>query len=636
MNEPQIEVEEEEEEALSEAEQEQFLIDESHMRLAIEYARTRSESAGAYPNPVVGAALIASDGQVLGLGCSSYQKDAIQDALQQSGLDAMPLREWCVTWPSNSAACWKLRDDLAAATLYVTLEPLSSRRGETLPPMTQLIELSGVSRVVIGTPDPVPERAGKGSQTLHRQSGLDVTMGTILEEECRELVKPYTDRANSRLQIMARSHRRRTGRPLGLLHCSVIDSDDVEAFAQLGNAFGKSFGGQTLSYRDFGSYEMAPPPEDIWADDVDTLRGEESIFPGLDIDEEEDIDAFFGGAAASRQSNGGNVIMPWYSEVDAVIATLPKEGNNGPVVENNTVKSRLNGLKWLSTFGRDLPKGVERILILDATDLENLPLTNNDPNLPPGVDVEAFWRGEGRKPTRLLLRKGRSSQAESAARAAAAAASAAAKAALATMEAIETGEAESAAEAAMEYQSAALKATEMIQDELNRSLAVKQTLQSFGVVVETLNGKDPIDVMKHLGKRNGYGSVVWRAGCWSQRGVRSILDGAFQSVSAHLAVDANGGKFWQQMLAERAVQGACGPESRVKVFCSDDDVSLEFCDSSNADEDCVMTKDGRPVRHVRLDCRVALVDRDRPRELIIAPTKQIDQKTLVEEAPWFL
>ena len=122
------------------------------------------------------------------------------------------------------------------------------------------------------------------------------------------------------------------------------------------------------------------------------------------------------------------------------------------------------------------------------------------------------------------------------------AAEAASKAALATKNAIETGEAESAAEAAMEYQSAALAATEMIQKELSKMLEQKQKLQSFGVVVETLNGKNPIDVMKHLGKRNGYGSVVWRAGCWGQRGVQSILSGAFQCVSAHLAVDANGGK----------------------------------------------------------------------------------------------
>eukprot|EP00536_Pseudo-nitzschia_multiseries_P006348 jgi/Psemu1/239311/estExt_Genewise1.C_1330040 len=609
------------------------------MRLAIEYAKSQTMgSNSAYPMPTVGCALIASDGRVLGLGCSSYKKDAIQDALEQTGLDVMPLREWCVTWPAQSAACWKLRDDLASSTLYVTLEPLASRRGETLPPLTQLIELSGVSRVVIGTPDPVPERAGKGSQSLHRQSGLDVSMGRILEDECRELVKPYTDRANSKLQIMARKHRFRTGRPLGLLHCSVVDSDDIEAFAQLGNAFGKSFGGQTLSFRDFGSYEMAPPPEHIWAEDESEEKN--NLFPGIEIDDDDgdydddDIDAFFGDSAKTKRSNSGNVIMPWYSQVDAVIGTFPRDGNNG--MQNNTVKSRLNGLKWLSTFGRELPPGVERILVLDATDLENLPLSNDDANLPEGVDVEEFWRGTGRKPTRVLLRKGRSSQAEGAARAAAVAAEAAAKAALATKEAIETGEAESAAEAAMEYHSAALKATEMIQKELSKTLERKQKLQSFGVVVETLNGRNPIDVMEHLGKRNGYGSVVWRAGCWGQRGVQSILDGAFQSVSAHLAVDANGGRFWQQMLAERAVQGACGPESRVKVFCSDDDVSLDFCDAPNADGDCVLTKDGRPVRHVRLDCRVALVDQERPREFVIAPTKRLDRKVIEEEAPWFL
>jgi hypothetical protein len=81
--------------------------------------------------------------------------------------------------------------------------------------------------------------------------------------------------------------------------------------------------------------------------------------------------------------------------------------------------SRLNGLKWLATYGKELPAGVERILVMDATDLEDLPLTNDDPNLPPGVDVEEFWRADGRKPTRVLLRKARSAQAQAAAEAAA-------------------------------------------------------------------------------------------------------------------------------------------------------------------------------------------------------------------------
>jgi len=57
-------------------------------------------------------------------------------------------------------------------------------------------------------------------------------------------------------------------------------------------------------------------------------------------------------------------------------------------------------------------------------------------------------------------------------------------------------------------------------------------------------------VMKFLGKRNGYKAVAWRAGCWGERGVRSILHGAFQWVS-----DAFGDRFWQLMLDESAIQG---------------------------------------------------------------------------------
>jgi hypothetical protein len=213
---------------------------------------------------------------------------------------------------------------------------------------------------------------------------------------------------------------------------------------------------------------------------------------------------------------------------------------------------------------------------------------------------------------------------------------AAAVAARAALEAIETGDAESAAEAAIECQQLAAAATEIVQQELMSALELKRKLASLGTVVETLSGGEPIDVMNHLGQRNGYASVVWRAGCWGNRGVQSILDGAFQWVSAHLAVDAKGGKFWQLMLAERAVQGACGPQSQVKVFAEQEDISLEYCDEPAADSDCTLTVDGRPVRHVRLDCRVALVDSERPREFVTAKTRLLDRKIIEEEAPWFL
>lgn len=106
-----------------------------------------------------------------------------------------------------------------------------------------------------------------------------------------------------------------------------------------------------------------------------------------------------------------------YNEVDAVVATFPRPGN-GPN-DDSSVTARLNGLKWMATYGSHLRAGVERILVMDATDLADLPLSNDDPNLPKGVDVESFWAGKDRKPTRVLLRRGRSAQAQAAAKAAA-------------------------------------------------------------------------------------------------------------------------------------------------------------------------------------------------------------------------
>uniref|UniRef100_A0A7R9WXI1 Uncharacterized protein n=1 Tax=Craspedostauros australis TaxID=1486917 RepID=A0A7R9WXI1_9STRA len=164
----------------------------------------------------------------------------------------------------------------------------------------------------------------------------------------------------------------------------------------------------------------------------------------------------------------------------------------------------------------------------------------------------------------------------------------------------------------MDCAKAAAEAAEITQKQLMETQGLKRRLQSFGVIVETLDGSKPIDVMEHIGKHNEHRNVVWRAGCWANRGVSAVLTGAFQWASAHLAVDAKGGRFWQLMLAERAVQAACGPESKVKVFSSDDDLSLEYCDTVETDSDCALTVDGRSIRHVRLDCRVSLVGDSKP------------------------
>lgn len=608
-----------------EVEDEETLQDKEMMRQAILMATSSGGergSHGPFPQPICGAVLVAKDGRILGKGRSNYAGHAVEFALQEAGISATPLREWCVAWPSDA----KFRGDIAESTLYVTLEPSTKRWGQEKPPITQLIEMANIPRLVIGCRDAVPENAAQGAGTLHA-AGVSVTMG-VMEEDCQRLIEGYAQLANQKLQRMARQHAKRFGRPMGHLHCSVIDSDDAEAFARNGNSFGKNFGGQQLlSYRDFGTYEIAPPPESIWASDaagdgVDEFSTEMDEFFDMDFEEED------------KQGNlGKNPMMPWYEQVDACVATFPKAGN-GPV-DDPSIQARLKGLKWLATDGKSLPAGVERILVMDAQDLKDLPLTNDDPNLPPGVDVEEFWRGDERKPSRVLLRHGDNAMAVAVAQAAANAAASAAEASAKAKAAIETGDAELAAEAALECQRAAMASNDFIQKEIQKTQDLKQKLTELGAKVEVIKGSQPIDVMEHLGKRSGYNSVVWRAGCWGNRGVEAILAGAFQRVSAHLAVDAVGGKFWQLMLAERALQSACGPEREIKVFAEQDDINLEYCDREDADKDCNLLFDGRPVRHVRLDARVAVIDEIKRKEQTLAKTVSV-KKFHEEEAPWFI
>lgn len=69
-------------------------------------------------------------------------------------------------------------------------------------------------------------------------------------------------------------------------------------------------------------------------------------------------------------------------------------------------------------------------------------------------------------------------------------------------------------EAALECQKAAMASNDFIQKEIQKEQDLKTKLLNMGVKVEVIKGSEPIDVMNHLGKRSGYNSVVWRAGCW--------------------------------------------------------------------------------------------------------------------------
>lgn len=131
--------------------------DLNYMRMAVRLA----EGGGGWvnPNPLVGA-VIVKDGRVIGQGFHERfgGPHAERNALAN-----------CSENPEGS-------------TLYVSLEPCC-HHGKT-PPCTDAIIASGISRVVVGMPDPNPLVSGKGLELI-RSAGISVESG-LLEDEIRE------------------------------------------------------------------------------------------------------------------------------------------------------------------------------------------------------------------------------------------------------------------------------------------------------------------------------------------------------------------------------------------------------------------------------------------------------------------
>lgn len=137
-------------------------LDSNFMRLALQEAKKGIGRTS--PNPCVGA-VVVKNGAVVGRG---YHKKAGTPhaeihALQAAGRQAK------------------------GATLYVTLEPCN-HTGRT-PPCTEAILGFGISRVVIGMPDPNLMVAGGGAEYLSSQ-GVAVFCG-IMEPECRGINLPF-------------------------------------------------------------------------------------------------------------------------------------------------------------------------------------------------------------------------------------------------------------------------------------------------------------------------------------------------------------------------------------------------------------------------------------------------------------
>jgi diaminohydroxyphosphoribosylaminopyrimidine deaminase/5-amino-6-(5-phosphoribosylamino)uracil reductase len=139
--------------------------DEYFMTLALAQA---SRGIGlTHPNPPVGAVLV-KDGEPIGEG---YHHQAGKPHAEIEALQA---------------AMGKGRD-VRGATIYVTLEPCSTR-GRT-PACTKALIHSGVSRVVYALPDPNPKHSGSADKPL-RKAGIEVQSG-LLEEECTRLIRPF-------------------------------------------------------------------------------------------------------------------------------------------------------------------------------------------------------------------------------------------------------------------------------------------------------------------------------------------------------------------------------------------------------------------------------------------------------------
>lgn len=131
---------------------------EQFMKLALEEAKRGCGWVN--PNPVVGA-VIVKNGDIIGKGYHKKYGD----------------------WHAERNALASCIQNARGATIYVTLEPCC-HYGKT-PPCTDAIIASGISEVVVGSPDPNVLVAGKGIEIL-RSHGIKVIVG-VLKEECSRL-----------------------------------------------------------------------------------------------------------------------------------------------------------------------------------------------------------------------------------------------------------------------------------------------------------------------------------------------------------------------------------------------------------------------------------------------------------------
>lgn len=134
---------------------------EEYMKAALELAKKGMGFVN--PNPMVGA-VIVKNGEIIGRG---YHRKCGELHAERNAF----------------ADCDSRGVDCSGADMYVTLEPCC-HHGKT-PPCTEAVIEHGIKCVFIGSSDPNPLVAGKGTKIL-REHGIEVTEG-VLKSECDEL-----------------------------------------------------------------------------------------------------------------------------------------------------------------------------------------------------------------------------------------------------------------------------------------------------------------------------------------------------------------------------------------------------------------------------------------------------------------
>ena len=166
------------------------MTDEFYMQLALDKAW---EYQGlTYPNPAVGA-VVTLDGNILAIeahqkvGTSHAEVLALlsayetlsNNAIDFNPKDAQQAHTFLLSLP---------RDFFSSCTIYITLEPCS-HQGKT-PSCASLLEVLSLSRIVIGTKDPIIGHDG-GIEIVSRSIlSPTITIG-ILEEACKALLEPF-------------------------------------------------------------------------------------------------------------------------------------------------------------------------------------------------------------------------------------------------------------------------------------------------------------------------------------------------------------------------------------------------------------------------------------------------------------